>query len=153
MRHQSDFLEKRWEGALPILALQKQHIFQRASPHHLYVGRYASQQPRHKIQVVSCEHPDIEDNEQQVLQSQMPATKFQLGDWVLVRYDQHSFPGEVKVVGQDEMKVSVMVPSGSLFKWPLVEDAIFYRHENVIMKLNPPTLKSARGAYKFDEKW
>jgi len=28
LRRQTEFLEKRWEGALPISALQKQHIFQ-----------------------------------------------------------------------------------------------------------------------------
>ncbi len=63
------------------------------------------------------------------------------GDWVLVRYDKCTFPGKVKVVGHDEVKVNVMVPSGSLFKWPAVEDFIFYRMEDVIRKLNPPTVK------------
>lgn len=75
------------------------------------------------------------------------------GDWVLVRYDRSTFPGEVKVVGHDEVKVNVMVPSGSLFKWPAVEDFIFYRMEDVIRKLNPPTVKSARGTFEFQEKW
>lgn len=72
---------------------------------------------------------------------------------MLVRYDQLSFPGEVKVVGDEEVKVSIMEPSGSLFKWPSVENAIFYRLENVIMVLKPPIVKSARGTFQFQEKW
>lgn len=58
-------------------------------------------------------------------------------------------------MGHDEVKVSVMVPSGSgsLFKWPTEEDVIFYRLEDVVMKLKPPAVKSSRGAFEFQEKW
>ena len=137
--------------ALSISALQKQHIFQRAGPSDLFVGRYASQQPRQKIPVVASEADESEL--EAVVQPMKPYIKLLPGDWVLVRYDHLTFPGEVKVVGHEEVKVSVMVPSGSLFKWPAVEDCIFYRIENVIRKLNPPTVKSARGAFEFKEKW
>jgi hypothetical protein len=45
------------------------------------------------------------------------------GEWVLVMYDGVIFPGEVKVTESVEVKVSVVV----YFKWPPVEDAIFYK--------------------------
>ena len=53
-----------------------------------------------------------------------------------------------------EVKVSVMVPSGTCYyKWPANEDAIFYDMKNVIRQLKPPIVKSARGVYEFEEKW
>ena len=58
-----------------------------------------------------------------------------VGDWVLVYYDGSKFPGEVKEVINDEVKVSVMISSGSFFKWPTTDDCIFYHMKNVIMKL------------------
>jgi hypothetical protein len=73
---------------------------------------------------------------------------------VLVQCEGSLFPGEVKEIGFDELKVSVMVPSGTnYYKWPPSEDSIFYNMKNVMMKLKPPTLKSARGTYEFSEKW
>ena len=133
-------------------------VFQCAGPSDLFVGRYATQQPRQKIQVVASEADEAEI--EPVVQPMKththphsPPPPLVPGDWVLVRYDESTFPGEVKVVGHGEVKVNVMVPSGSLFKWPAVEDSIFYRMEDVIKKLNPPTLKSARGTFEFQEKW
>ena len=67
-------------------------------------------------------------------------------DWVLVHYDGKMFPGEVREIACQELKVSVMIPSGSHhYRWPDTGDVIFYDSENVIMKLSPPILKSARG--------
>lgn len=76
-----------------------------------------------------------------------------MGDWVLVQYEGSFFPGEVKEIACDELRVSVMIPSGaSYYKWPAAEDSVFYAMKNVVMKLKPPAIKSARGTYEFSEK-
>ena len=80
---------------------------------------------------------------------QSTVKSFTVGDWVLVKYDTDVFPGEVKKICNDEIKVSVMVPSGSYFKWPKDEDAIFYPVANVIKSLKPPVIKSSRGTFEF----
>jgi len=70
------------------------------------------------------------------------ACSLSVGEWVLVTYDKSTFPGEVKGTGieDDKVKVSRMVPSGRrYFKWPTVEDTIFYKMENVLRKLKAPT--------------
>ena len=76
-----------------------------------------------------------------------------VANWVLVRYDGSLFPGEVKAIGDREVKVAVMISSGGHYKWPPVEDCIFYCLEDVVMKLGPPIVKSARGTFDFVEKW
>jgi hypothetical protein len=76
---------------------------------------------------------------------------YKVGDWVVVKYDDCLFPGEIKSVNQGEAQVSVMIPSGSYFKWPSVMDSIFYSFANIVKKLNPPVLKSARGTFEFPD--
>ena len=71
----------------------------------------------------------------------------------MAKYDDGLYPGEVRELGDREVKVSVMVKSGKLYKWPTSEVCIFYPIRNIIMKLQPPTLKSARGTFEFREKW
>ena len=85
------------------------------------------------------------------------AFRFQLcavriGDWVLIQYDSMSFPGLVKAVWEEEVQVSVMVPSGtSCFKWPAVDDTIVYKMKGVLSILDPPLLKSSRGIIQFTD--
>ena len=83
----------------------------------------------------------------------MAQPSFEIGDWVLVQYGNEKYPGEVKELGDKEIRVSVMMKSGSYFKWPVAEDKIFYKFENVIKKLQPPILKSSRNTFEFYDKW
>ena len=148
IRSSSEFLTNRWEGVLPIPAIQKQHVFRRAGTAELLVGRYASD----SLQSITV-YP-LQQGGPQVKAVEPQALSLSVGDWVLVKYDGSCFPGEVKAVVKEEVQVSVMIPSGSIFyKWPTPEDSIFYQMDNVVRKLKPPILKSARGTYEFLEKW
>lgn len=142
---------------LPITAIQKHHVFHSGGPCDLLIGLHATdamqtvratlyvhQENPTPARASLCPQPTIPPSE----------PSLHVGEWVLVKYDDLVFPGEIKLVEGEEVKVTVMIPSGSrYFKWPTVEDAIFYKTENVIRKLHPPTLKSSRGTYEFSEKW
>ena len=52
----------------------------------------------------------------------------------MVKYDDKMYPGEVKEVGDGEVKVSTMMKSEKYYKRPPSEDCIFYQVENVIRK-------------------
>ena len=58
-------------------------------------------------------------------------------------------PGEVKIVEDNQVQVAVMVKSGPHYKWPAATDCIFYPLEDVVKKLKPPVVKTARGAFAF----
>jgi hypothetical protein len=107
----------------------------------------ASQQPRQMTCVVNS----FDDTHREAPSEVQLVIVLVPGDWVLVRYYQLTFLGEVKNVGLEEVKVSVMVPSGSMFKWPAVEDTIYYRIVDVIKKLTPPIVKSSRGTFQFNK--
>ncbi|XP_071839631.1 uncharacterized protein [Apostichopus japonicus] len=70
-----------------------------------------------------------------------PALTFHIkvGDWVVVKYDDVLYPGEVTNVKGKDTEVSVMVPAtNTTWKWPLTVDKIFYQPENIIKKIVPP---------------
>src|ERR1043165_8063836 len=106
----------------------------------------ASQQPR----PMTCVVNSFDDTHREAPPEVQPVIVLVPGDWVLVCYDQLTFLGEVKEVGLKDVKV--MVPSGSMFNWPAVEDTIYYRIVDVIKKLTPPIVKSSRGTFQFNEK-
>ena len=156
----SDILDMRWEGVLPIPGLQKQHMFQSGGQNRLLIGRFSSDILYKEVSF--ARHPQYENIDEQHDNHEMglpmknkPAQLYcpQVGDWVLVNYDGSLFPGEVKSAGDQEVQVKVMVASGSYYKWPKVEDCIFYRMTDVFRKLSPPIVKSGRDTYGFIEKW
>jgi len=78
-------------------------------------------------------------------------SEFVVGDWCAVEYDKTLFPGEIRSLQGDDYEVSVMVKAGKYWKWPQVEDKIFYQKQNVRKKLNAPKVVSSRGHFVFDD--
>ena len=73
-----------------------------------------------------------------------------LGDWVLVSYEDDVFPGEVIAVLDNDFQVNVMHKSGNSFwKWPAQEDNIFYTRENIVRNLDQPEVAGTRGQFLF----
>ena len=62
-----------------------------------------------------------------------------IGDWVVVNYDNKRFPGKVTRKNVNGMKVKVMKPSfPSDWTWPVRKDEIDYTFENILKKIDPP---------------
>jgi len=78
-----------------------------------------------------------------------------VGDWYAVNYDGVKFPGEVTAIGvEGDFRVSVMQPAGKRYwKWPGVEDNIYYARDNMIKKLDKPEIANNRSHYKFNTKF
>lgn len=150
IRPNAEFLEHRWQSVLPISGIQKKHIFRYGGPNELLIGRFASDNLV-KVSVSKSDPPVAVDVQSEATVDQ--TLDVTMDEWVLVQYDGNLYPGVVKAIEKGELKVSVMVRSGTRYKWPQVEDAIFYKMKDVIRKLSPPVLMSARGTYEFCEKW
>jgi hypothetical protein len=77
---------------------------------------------------------------------------FRVGDWVLISYDSKVYPGEVTVIGKDDVQVSVMHRTfNQNWKWPDKSDKIFYKMSDILRKIAPPVPVGNRGQYKFEE--
>jgi hypothetical protein len=166
VRANASFLENRWKFGQPIPGIQKHHLFRRASSTELYTGLYASQELLDIVQIIRNDKAECYGfGSTPVVDAAVPAeqelnvlpitsvSSLHVGDWVLVQYDQSIYPGEVKTIRDTDIQVSVMVRSGTSFKWPKHEDAIYYSFDKVIRKIERPILKSSRGLYTFIDKW
>ena len=79
--------------------------------------------------------------------------KVAVSDWVIVTYDGLKYPGEVISVDRNmqEVRVSVMHPSGAFWKWPRPVDSILYRWTNVVKKIDPPEVAGGCGQFRFED--
>lgn len=76
-----------------------------------------------------------------------------LGDFVIVRYDNHYWPGVlVEYVLRDGWVVSCMEKVGKLWKWPEKKDVLSYSNDDIIMKITEPKVVSkTRHLYSIPE--
>ena len=82
--------------------------------------------------------------------SQDSSEEIKVGDWFVVEYDGENFPGEVKEIGEEDFRVSVMHSAGKNWKWPgFKDDKTFYCRKQMIKKLEEPIIANNRGHFKF----
>jgi len=58
--------------------------------------------------------------------------KYKKGDFAIVKYEGEFFPGVVNDTSQSSALVSVMVMSGSGWKWSTSKDEIWYKYDDVM---------------------
>ena len=73
-----------------------------------------------------------------------------VGHWYVVEYEMEMFTGVVTEIGiQNDFKVSVMVPAGANWKWPISKDEIFYPRDKIVAKLAMTETANNCGHFKF----
>ena len=73
----------------------------------------------------------------------MPLSDLQVGDWVLVVYDDIPYPGMVKEYqGDERILVKTMRQKGNnCFNWPHTEDVAWYTSDAVRARISSPAKK------------
>lgn len=88
------------------------------------------------------------DSSDTVTSSDTVQEEIQIGDWVLVYYKNETFPGEVTAIIASDIEVNVMHKSGATFwKWPTQIYKIFYTRDNILKRLDPPSVAGTRGQF------
>lgn len=74
-----------------------------------------------------------------------------VGNWVLVKYDERLYPGEITdIISPSTFKVNVMERHGKFFRCPNIPDHIYYHNSHVIRKIEPPTPIGHRSQFSFE---
>ena len=76
--------------------------------------------------------------------------KYDVRDYAIFEYEGELFPGEVTHVEEGGCNIKSMTKSGVNWKWPTVEDEMFYENEEIKQKINPPK-KLNRGVMVVNE--
>ena len=74
-----------------------------------------------------------------------------IGQWVVVKYEGNEFPGEVACIEESDVEVNVMHRSVNAWKWPRIEDKIFYPKRNVLRVIRPPSVAGNHGQFVFED--
>ena len=73
-----------------------------------------------------------------------------IGLWVIVKYADEEYPGEVTSIEDSDIEVSVMHKSVNAWKWPRPEDKILYPATQIVRVIDPPTVAGNRGQFVFE---
>jgi hypothetical protein len=172
----NSFLDTKWEGVKAVPQTHKMHCYYPVSSSQLMVAE-TSDATEFKVvsiyksratsanhssgsdsdsesdaEVPQDEDPQDEDPQDEDSQDGAPDVSIVIGQWVVVKYDEARYPGEVVSVDEDsQYEVNVMHPSGNLWKWPKTEDKIYYAHDSIARLINPPKAAGHRGQFIFDE--
>ncbi|KAJ8932480.1 hypothetical protein NQ318_001655 [Aromia moschata] len=76
---------------------------------------------------------------------------FKLNDYVIVKYDGHYYPGQIKDIHDEQYHISAMLPSGSDWKMACFRGYNVYQKDDVIMTIGIPIAKNKRGAMTVPE--
>ena len=80
-----------------------------------------------------------------------PTLSYNIGEWVIVKYDEKKYPGEITKVNDDAIEVSVMHSKfGQRWAWPNREDKIFYLKKDIVKKIKVPVPSDRRGFFRFE---
>ena len=77
--------------------------------------------------------------------------KFSIGDWVLVKYDNTNYPGEILQIVNNEFQVYVMNKSGKFWRRPQKDDKIFHTSNNVVKRIEPLQVAGSSGQSEFHQ--
>lgn len=77
--------------------------------------------------------------------------RIDVGDYLIVQYEEKYYPGKLTAIKKNKFLVSVMVPSGTFWKWPEKKDEIYYEKGDIKEVIKEPVQKNARGAYLVPE--
>ena len=77
--------------------------------------------------------------------------KIKINDYVIVQYEEEFFPGLVLNTKGSAALFKVLLMSGSGWKWPRVEDKLWYNSADILEKISPPKYDSKQQIYKVEE--
>lgn len=78
---------------------------------------------------------------------------FKEQDYVLVRYDDQFYPGQIIQILDTQFRVRCMEKSGTNWKWPHSFDELWYLKDNIIKKISLESIVpvSNRGVFKIND--
>ncbi|KAG5876659.1 hypothetical protein JTB14_029391 [Gonioctena quinquepunctata] len=76
---------------------------------------------------------------------------YQKYDYVIIIYENKYFPGQV--IDRDKTKffIKAMERIGIHWRWPTIEDVIWYEEDEIVSRISAPRLINKRGFYSVPE--
>lgn len=154
-------VEQLWYSAVPVPDTHSVHCVTVTDQRYIIVRETSTDLAMRKVRILKglAFDSDISDENEEVEEEPVPTLQIsdiQPFDWVVVKYEDVFYPGEVKQVKHDENEVEVKVmhlsKTGKYYYWPKDEDCISYLLKDVTKKIGPPIPSGGtREQYKFND--
>ena len=83
-------------------------------------------------------HDDTNDAAEDHIVENIVRQPINVGQWVLVTYENNQFPGEILSTSATHAVVKDMEKFGGFFRWPRTDDILPYPFEHITKTLEPP---------------
>lgn len=154
-------VQQMWYSAVPVPDTHSVHCVSVADQRYLIVGETSTDLFKRKVRILKGHAFDSDSSDEEEIVEEEPVSPLQISDlhpldWVVVKYENVLYPGEVKQVKPEENEVEVKVmhvsKTGKYYYWPKDEDCISYRLKDVIKKIGSPIpCGGTREHYKFKD--
>ena len=127
----TDLIDQRWKDVIALPETQKMHSVAVIGVNVVRYARYVNSE--------EWKLHEFKEHNDQALPDKVSINNLRIGDFVEVEYNGKSYPWEVKLVGKEDVQVSVLHRQfAQNWKWPKNPDVIFYKYCNVLRKLTTP---------------
>lgn len=142
----SEILNRYWEKILPVPSIHSVHCVKAISPNKIIISDTSTSKMQKTVILFNEDLSDSDDSDEF---NSTESDNLELRDWVVVSYESTHYPGCITQIIREEIEVSVMHRAEGHFKWPKVEDKIFYSKQNILKKISPPIPIGNRGQFIF----
>ncbi|GBP47216.1 hypothetical protein EVAR_20218_1 [Eumeta japonica] len=127
---------------------------------HFHLGYYSSSNPcikktqsislgrRSEMQTRTKSHGGQSSND--VICTSYKNPTYNIGDHVLIKWDEKVYPGEIMSVFEEGALVKCMKKGTKSWRWPIIKDEQLYHWNDIQQKIRPPTLIK-KGCYSVKE--
>ena len=153
------FLDAKWEGVMAVPQTHRVHCIQASGADQVKVAETSNEidkcfricQIRKTIITPLTQSATGEDSplDDDIQPCQLPPN-LTIGLWVIVKYTDEEYPGEVTSIEDSDIEVSVVHKSVNAWKWPRPEDKTFYPATQIIRVIDLPTVAGNRGQFVFE---
>ena len=157
IEQQFTFLDTKWEGVMAVPQTLRVHCIQAFGANEVKVADISSE-IEESFRVCRIRNSSITpltnsmtEQDSPIEDVTQPALNLSIGVWVVVKYDDEEFPGEVTCIEDSDIEVNVMHRSANAWKWPRPEDKIFYSRDQIVRVINPPSVAGNRGQFMFED--
>ncbi|KAG8320231.1 hypothetical protein J6590_073051 [Homalodisca vitripennis] len=155
-------VEEMWYSAVLVPDTHSVHYCATvADQRYIIVGETSTDLSMRKVRILKGQAFDSDSSDEDEMVEGEPVPTLQINDikpfdWVVVKYEDVFYPGEVKQVKLEENEVEVQVmhvsKTGKYYYWPKDEDCICYLLKDVIKKIGSPIpCEGTREQYKFND--
>ncbi|KAG5874564.1 hypothetical protein JTB14_036056 [Gonioctena quinquepunctata] len=161
------FLSQVDKAQVPIrLTAASKHFYKISPTKEVDQEQMNQEQPRAEETQIDREHENVATGKEQLEEKSEDITMnsdkakdeqvesecgYQKYDYVIIIYENKYFPGQVIDTDKTKFFIKALERIGIHWRWPTIEDVIWYEEDEIVSRISTPRLINKRGFYSVPE--